>query len=887
MLKKFKACMGCIAALFVLMIGAALAAPVCPVPNEFTQPNGDIITVTSYGDEFFSWQEDGDGNIIAYDEESRGYKYAEIKDGKIAPTSQTVGEISLFSGFSHKIQRKDIMPLWENAERIDYSNPADNNGIQLMSTDDIQETVETKKLLTILIEFEDVKMHFSNQFWHDEMFDTTPGALSVVNYWKENANGVDVFEPADISSVVDGRTGTVDYEEYTDVGYTITKCSDGVVKVSLDMPHPIKTWDSDEKTIPAPILAEMAVYAIEQDLNFNVERPRIITIFAGYEASTGNGAGKGQVHGYTPLVTMKTSDGMNLGFYTIQGELSYEDVSCGIGIICHEMGHSIFGLPDLYLTSHAALEDDGLGTYSLMANGCTGCRYNRLDNDNDYDNPYASYSAHVPAHLDPWCKIQCGFVTPTIVDEWDGNVNSITDMGTDNKYNVIKVMSKVDPKQYFLIENRQLIGFDKGLEALNNWCYSGNTPFNGGILIYHVDENVGYNSNNTGKHLFISVEQSNRENPSLFHSFEWQYLNINGRNSLNAETIPNSNFHEADNLKICSYEEDCHPQTVKSGISIEVLDESSPSMRVKVNVDDEYKITETDETFSDVFEDINFCNAIIGILSEDGEDRKANDIISENDWYKILSIESLAISERNIKSVKGVEHLSKLTEIICNNNELTELDFSNNPELNYVDCKNNKLTELNLSNCKNLMFLYCSNNSLTKLDIQGNTELLQLNCSSNALTGLNVSSNSKLNRLVCSNNYMDEDYTVGIEGVSNLKQSLVTSVSNFKYLPQKTAIDPPIDFEWIYSPSSPSMKAGEAAAVSAKGLNGGCVLILALYKDDTLVNALIRECENAEESVSIILPSDFEAECGWTLRAFAWNSVSSITPCAEKFERRL
>lgn len=678
--------------------------------------------------------------------------------------------------------------------------------LTLMSDDTPQKPLTNQKLLTILIEFEDVKMHFSNQFWHDEMFDTTPGALSVVNYWKENANGVDVFAPADISSVVNGRTGTVDYEDYIDVRYTITKCSDGVVKVSLDMPHPIKTWNSDEETIPPPIPAEMAVYAIEQDLDFNVERPRIVTIFAGYEASTGNGAGKGQVHGYTPLVTMKTSDGTNLGFYTIQGELSYEDVSCGIGVICHEMGHSIFGLPDLYLTSHAALEDDGLGTYSLMADGSSGYRYNRLDNDNDYDNPYATYSAHVPAHLDPWCKIQCGFVTPTIVDEWDGNVNSIIDMGTDNKYNVIKVMSKVDPKQYFLIENRQLIGFDKGLEALNQRCYSGNTPFNGGILIYHVDENVGYNCNNTGKHMFISVEQSNRENPSLFHSFEWQYLNINGRNSLNAETIPNSNFHEADNLKICSYEEDCHPQTVKSGISIEVLSESSSSMRVKVNVDDEYKITETNETFSDIFKDINFCNAIIEMLSEDGKERKANDIISADDWLKILSIEILTISDRNIRSLYGIEHLSKLTDITCSNNELTELDFSNNPELNYIDCKNNKLVKLNISQCKNLMFLYCRDNALQELNIQSNIELIQLNCASNELKKLNVTQNTKLNRLICNGNYMDENYKIGIIGADNLKSSLVTSANNFKYSPQKTTEEKPTPSPTPTAEPSPTPK---------------------------------------------------------------------------------
>lgn len=140
-----------IAVIFVISILSicvtSFAAPIYPAPVEFTQPNGDVITVTPYGDEFFSWKEDENGNVITYDEESNSYKYAEIKDNEIVPTSQTVGELSLFSIFSHKIQREDIMPLWENAERIDYSKPNDSDGIQLMSLEEMQETDGIKNFL--------------------------------------------------------------------------------------------------------------------------------------------------------------------------------------------------------------------------------------------------------------------------------------------------------------------------------------------------------------------------------------------------------------------------------------------------------------------------------------------------------------------------------------------------------------------------------------------------------------------------------------------------------------------------------------------------------------------------------------------------------------------
>ena len=108
-----------------------------------------------------------------------------------------------------------------------------------------------------------------------------------------------------------------------------------------------------------------------------------------------------------------------------------------------------------------------LCNYSLMSIGCWGRRYDPTDWNKNYNDPYAAQRGHVPSHLDPWCKIKCGFVTPElVVSDWDGNISSISDTVTDSKYNIIKVMSKADPKQYFLIENRQLAGFDKGMAGI-------------------------------------------------------------------------------------------------------------------------------------------------------------------------------------------------------------------------------------------------------------------------------------------------------------------------------------------------------------------------------------------------------------------------------------
>ena len=97
--------------------------------------------------------------------------------------------------------------------------PEVNTEFQTMSADEPQKPLTNQKLLTILIEFNDVKIQYGTEFWSKQMFDTTPNALSVVNYWKENSNGLDVFEPANTSKVIVGDKGIISYEYYHNINY--------------------------------------------------------------------------------------------------------------------------------------------------------------------------------------------------------------------------------------------------------------------------------------------------------------------------------------------------------------------------------------------------------------------------------------------------------------------------------------------------------------------------------------------------------------------------------------------------------------------------------------------------------------------------------------------
>ncbi len=126
-----------------------------------------------------------------------------------------------------------------------------------------------------------------------------------------------------------------------------------------------------------------------------------------------------------------------------------------------------------------------------------------------------------------------------------------------------------------------------------------------------------------------------------------------------------------------------------------------------------------------------------------------------------------------IRSLKGLEFFTNLTEIDCSNNSLESFDLSwctgltslkcDKNSLAVVDlsgytglttfsCAGNQLTTLDVSMLSNLTALDCSGNRLTSLDVTQNASLESLNCANNRLSGIDVSQNAELRELICSIN---------------------------------------------------------------------------------------------------------------------------------------
>ena len=111
------------------------------------------------------------------------------------------------------------------------------------------------------------------------------------------------------------------------------------------------------------------------------------------------------------------------------------------------------------------------------------------------------------------------------------------------------------------------------------------------------------------------------------------------------------------------------------------------------------------------------------------------------------AVKEIRISNSGCTSLQGLKYFSKLTDLFCSDNNLTELDVSENPELKRLICYNNSLTSLNLNKNTKLRSLNCNNNKLTVLDLRENKSLSWLRCKNNCLTSLDLRTNPQIGDL--------------------------------------------------------------------------------------------------------------------------------------------
>ncbi|MBR4344247.1 MAG: FecR domain-containing protein [Lachnospiraceae bacterium] len=133
-------------------------------------------------------------------------------------------------------------------------------------------------------------------------------------------------------------------------------------------------------------------------------------------------------------------------------------------------------------------------------------------------------------------------------------------------------------------------------------------------------------------------------------------------------------------------------------------------------------------------------------------DTDKNNILSDAE----ASAEKITVENLGIKDLTGIEFFKDLTYLVCQKNNLSSLDLSQNTQLKSLYCKENNITDLNIGTCSELIYLSCSKNQLAELDISKNSKLQELICTENQLNKIDTRNISNLQSLDCGENKITE-----------------------------------------------------------------------------------------------------------------------------------
>ncbi|MBO4637489.1 MAG: DUF4214 domain-containing protein [Clostridiales bacterium] len=123
------------------------------------------------------------------------------------------------------------------------------------------------------------------------------------------------------------------------------------------------------------------------------------------------------------------------------------------------------------------------------------------------------------------------------------------------------------------------------------------------------------------------------------------------------------------------------------------------------------------------------------------------------DLSGMTTLELVNCTSNSISSL-DVSGLSNLTMLMADRNELREIDVRECDNLQYLTVSYNHISELLLSHMDELLLLSCSHNEMETLYVSG-AKVSQISCENNNLTGIDVSFVPNLSCLWCFANEID------------------------------------------------------------------------------------------------------------------------------------
>lgn len=409
---------------------AANAVPAKKLQKVVTLTNGTQVSVELRGDEYLSWWEGTDGTAYRATADDTVFEAFDLEAQKPAAAARRAraeqGRVARLARVKNSLKGADDKMRGLGGDHITYKG--------------------VKKGLVVLVDFKNKK--FADG--HD------------LEYYKKVING------KDFSDEEEGYVGSVrDY---------FLAQSNGQFELDFDVVGPVTmsknsgyygndgAYQKDEKVYE---MIKEACDGIQDKVNLkdydwdgDGEADQVFFLYAGLGQASGGSPGTIWPHEselrYWPCGVLSYSTG-KINTYACANELQPETqgssryISAGIGTICHEFSHCL-GFADMYDTTGGG--GYGMSVFDVMDQG--------------------SYNGNgfVPCNYTAFERIYAGWVEAIeLIDP-----ATVKDMKSVSDYGRPFIMYNYkNTNEYFLMENRQNTGWDKGLYGSN------------GLLIVHVN----------------------------------------------------------------------------------------------------------------------------------------------------------------------------------------------------------------------------------------------------------------------------------------------------------------------------------------------------------------------------------------------------------------
>lgn len=461
----------------LVTVSTLYAGPANPDPVDISLPDGSVITAKLHGDEFQNWTELLEtGHTIILNNSSGFWEYAEQNtDGTLRKSGVKVqpkginAPAHIAKGLRPQ-RNKDAALQMDLMLQDIYQQRLSSSG-EAVSPEDSSAAVGDwiptpvsgpRKMLLILVGFANRAFVTTPVSWSTAVFDLA--VKSLAKYYKDNS-----FNTLNISPVTHSQPGN----------------PAGVVSVALTTNHPnlggSYTFASDQAW-GNEALKELVdnnyvdFNALDTNGNGILEPSEVVIYFiaAGYETSAGSGLTPSVwAHAWRTSGTGLTAGTKNVQRWSQNGEYYNATIQMPIGVIAHELGHQMGGLPDLYDTSSPTV-NSALGEFSLMAGGSWG---------GDYVGGVYETGGTTPTALDAWSREFLGWTAP--VTPATGSAISLPHALSASNAAIKLVLPTINSSEYFLAENRYPIGWDLGLKRRLGASWAG------GMLLTHIDITAG------------------------------------------------------------------------------------------------------------------------------------------------------------------------------------------------------------------------------------------------------------------------------------------------------------------------------------------------------------------------------------------------------------